>query len=402
MITRNSRSIFSRFLIGAGLLLGALAHAQSSVIPQIVDGGGWQSTIVVVNTTGIAGSATLTFYQETTAGATQNWSLPLLENISTQNLPLPAAGTVFLHTPGTAATNTQGWAAVQASAGIVAYAIYTYRSAGHADQDVTANGMPPASRILVPFDNSSGLATGVAVVNPTGSSESVSVNIRTDTGAVSTPPLPDLPAQGHTAFLLASQFPATSGQRGLAEFYCTNGTLAIIAIRANPTLAFTSAPVFSASGAPIITGGGSGPGGGGTPPAYSVVTITGTVTASDQTVYQAVIGMGSAVAGSYTVGTIVLAPAMSTGLAKLVGASASWNNVTVSNGTYTFNSLLTGLPSFMTDSSSAIYAITSASMNLTLAPGAAPTTGTVAGSVSLTSSLGTISGTIAGTFIATP
>src|SRR5690348_1930108 len=240
-------------LIGACFLAAVLAiPAQTIVMPQIADGGGWQTTIVVSNTTSSTASASLSFYQDTTGGATQSWSLPLIESISTQNLSLAGGGTIFLHTPGTAATTSQGWGLLQASSGVVGYGIYTYRSAGHQDQDATAPGVASASRILVPYDNTNGLVTAIAVVNPTAASETVLVSFQSETGGIVTGPLPTLPPNGHSAFVLPTQFPGTAGDHGLAEFVTATGSLSIIALRANPTLAFTSAPVYNQTGPAII------------------------------------------------------------------------------------------------------------------------------------------------------
>jgi hypothetical protein len=76
-----------------------------------------------------------------------------------------------------------------------------------------------------------------------------------------------LPSQGQITFLMPQQFAGTANQSGLAEFYVSSGTISIIALRANPTGAVTSAPVFFETGTPIITtgsgGGGGGQGGGG-------------------------------------------------------------------------------------------------------------------------------------------
>src|SRR5690348_16775945 len=172
--------------LAAALLLLSVAHAQTVVMPQIADGGGWQTTIVLTNTTSSTVSAGLSFYQETTGGATQSWILPLIEGISTQNLSLAGGGSMFLHTPGTAATTSQGWGSLQASSGVVCYAIYTYRTPGHQDQDATASGVASASRILVPYDNTNGLVTAIAVVNPTAASETISVSFQSQTGAILT------------------------------------------------------------------------------------------------------------------------------------------------------------------------------------------------------------------------
>jgi hypothetical protein len=57
------------------------------------------------------------------------------------------------------------------------------------------------------------------------------------------------------AFALADQVPATSGHRGLAEFYspgtgrASAGSISMIALRFNPAGAFTTAPVYPQSGA---------------------------------------------------------------------------------------------------------------------------------------------------------
>jgi|SRR5579872_3612489 len=236
------------------------ANAQQ-VIPQVADGGGWRSTLVLTNTTSSATIASLSFFQDTSGGATQAWTPTFLEGGSPSALNLAAGSTLFLHTPGTAGAVSQGWAELTAIPGVEGYVIYTYRSAGHADQDATAPAVSATNRILVPFDNTSGLVMALAVVNPNPIAESISVTFRTSGGAVSQGSLPSLPANGQLAFLMGDQFPATKGQSGLAEFYVSAGTISIIALRANATGAFTSAPVYFETGAPIIPTSGGGGGG---------------------------------------------------------------------------------------------------------------------------------------------
>src|SRR5215471_17916382 len=115
-----------RFSLWAALVFAAgAAHAQV-VIPQVVDGGGWQTTIVITNTTAGTAAATLAFFQDAGSGTTQSWTIPLLENKSTQNMPLTGGATIFLHTAGTASATTQGFALVTATAGVQAYAVYSY------------------------------------------------------------------------------------------------------------------------------------------------------------------------------------------------------------------------------------------------------------------------------------
>jgi hypothetical protein len=242
-----------RNLILTVLFSMACIWAQPLVIPQVADGGGWRSTLVLTNTTAVAiNGFTLTFLKDIpggVAGQTGLWSPTFLEG----SLPSSLSGgsSVFLHTPGTGPL-TQGWAQLSASAGVQAYVIYTY-TAGGRDQDATAPAVSSASRILVPFDNTNGLVTAIALVNPNQQSATVSSNFKlSGAGTVIQGTQVLLPSNGQVAFLLKDQFAGTKGVSGLAEFYSTDGSFSIIALRANPTGGFTSLETYSESGSPII------------------------------------------------------------------------------------------------------------------------------------------------------
>ena len=233
--------------------------AQGLVIPQVADGGGWSSTVVLTNTTASPIQVSLAFYQDTTDGATEPWT-PTFEGVpSTEGMLLTPASTVFLQTPGTATTVTQGWGElIGTTAGVVAYVVYTYTSpTSQATSQGTAQAVIGSSRILVPFDNTGNLATELAVVNTKSSQVSISVNIKTSDGTVSTGTTLTLPGEGQTAFGMPAQFKATVGQSGLAEFYTNTGSFAIIALQSNTNpstgvFSFTTAPVYPQTGAPII------------------------------------------------------------------------------------------------------------------------------------------------------
>ncbi|MFB3830036.1 MAG: hypothetical protein ACE15B_24925 [Bryobacteraceae bacterium] len=248
-------------LLGIGL---APLSAQVQVIPQVADGAGWSTTIVLVNKTANTALVSLAFRQSAAGGATSAWTPPFLESVNLSGISLAAGSALFLHTPGTAASLTQGWGQLTAPDGVAGYAIFTARNAGGPPQDATAPAVTAAGRILVPFDNTEGLVSAVALVNPTAAAETVSVNLRTSDGSTSTATLPSLPANGQVTFLMPNQFSQTTGKRGLAEFYVSSGSISAIALRARTgagDVAMTSAPVYPQSGAPIIGGGGSGPGG---------------------------------------------------------------------------------------------------------------------------------------------
>lgn len=226
--------------------------AQSLILPDVVDGAGWRSTIVLTNTSGVPAAASLIFHTDTTGGATQPWNPPFLETSSTTGIAVPGGSSMFLHTPGTSAALAQGWAELHADDGIVAYVIFTHSVPGSPDQDATAPAVTGASRILVPFDNASGSVTAIAVVNPTPAAEAIFVTYRVSNGTVTAAALPSVPPLGHMAFVLPQLFPGMSGQSGLAEFYSASGNFSLIALRFNPTFSSTAAPVYLETGPPVI------------------------------------------------------------------------------------------------------------------------------------------------------
>jgi len=227
--------------------------AQTLIIPDVVDGGGWQSTIVITNSSTNSAVANLSFYTDTAGGATQPWNPAFLETSSTAGIVMTSGSTLYLHTPGTAAALSQGWAQVDSDAGILAYVIFTNRVSGRQDQDATSLAVSATNRILVPYDDANGFVTAIAVVNPTAAAQTISVGFRTVDGLVALDALPPVPAMGHMTFILSQQFPVIAGHRGLAEFYSATGNISMLSLRFNPTQSDASAPVYFQTGPPLIT-----------------------------------------------------------------------------------------------------------------------------------------------------
>jgi hypothetical protein len=324
------------------------ANGQTLVIPQIADGGGWQTELVLTNAGITATTVTLNFFQSVgTAGMTQNWTPPFLETSVLQNIPVPAASTVFLHTPGTAGTLSEGWATVQSNSAISAYAIFEETVSGRQNQDGTAPAAATTSRMLVPFDNTNGFVTTIAIVNTTASSESIAVSAQPNGGAaVQLSPI-TLPANGYSAFTLPQQFSSIASTSGLLEFYASTGSFSLIALRFNPTGAFTAAPVFPETGSPVITTGTVAAFNGTYTGTYSAAGIsgtvtatvnngtvtvtspangTGTVTSNGQTTFGTVLAGGTSCSftGTFTV-TVATASASGTFTCTSPSVSGTWN-----------------------------------------------------------------------------
>lgn len=255
-------------LVMVPLFVASVLSAQALIVAQAPDGAGWRFTLVLTNTTTSDAVVAISFLQDIdSAGDTAAWTPPFQESVNLTAITVPAASSVFLHSTGTAANLTQGWAQINGGPGVEAYVVYTYTN-GESSSEGTAPGVTGAPRILVPFDNTGSLSTSLAVVFLNDAPGTVEVNIKTsNNNNVITSSL-TLPANAQVAFGMPTQFPGTAVQRGLAEFYTTSGSLAIIALQANTNAAtgvfsFTTAPVYSETGAPIISASGTGGSGGG-------------------------------------------------------------------------------------------------------------------------------------------
>ena len=114
-----------------------------------------------------------------------------------------------------------------------------------------------ASSYLLAFDNTNSLVLGVAVENVSAQAAVIPVIIRDDAGnVISTPGTTiSLGGNGHTAFVLSTQFPITANKRGTIEFDTpAGGQISVLGLRFTPpNNALTTIPALANVGA----GGGS-------------------------------------------------------------------------------------------------------------------------------------------------
>jgi hypothetical protein len=235
---------------------------------QIASGGGWDTSLTLVNLGTAKGDARLNFYAD-------DGSTPLLPFSFPQEFPgsvfgwtfdqsLNAGATLVLDTTGPASqTTAEGWSQLLTSANIDGFAIFDYTPTGQ--QAVVPLETRNAGSYLLAFDDTGSVATGLAVANLANSPANVGVVIRDDTGAKIGTSTISLPARGHTSFMLTDStygFPVTAGKRGTVEFDAPeNGQIGVLGLRANGA-AITSLPVLANVGttggtmAQVASGGG--------------------------------------------------------------------------------------------------------------------------------------------------
>ncbi len=114
-----------------------------------------------------------------------------------------------------------------------------------------------ASSYLLAYDNTGGVVLGVAVENVSSQSGTIGVVIRDDTGAQIGTGTLAMSGNGHTSFVLSTQYPATAGKRGTIQFNTPpGGQISVLGIRTTPlgtSNTLTTIPALANVG----TGGGS-------------------------------------------------------------------------------------------------------------------------------------------------
>lgn len=171
-MNKLSKLALSAFLIAG--LAATTALAQSVYLPQIADGGGYVSTVTLVNTGGIRADGIVAFYNQD--GTPRKLQIGLT-TASTFTVSIPDRGSVRLSTPGTAPIVTSGWAFFNflpnTVRGLVTFELRSgpllVSTAG-----IIAAGASP--RILVPVDIAPNGGTGLAIANP--GSDAVTVRLR--------------------------------------------------------------------------------------------------------------------------------------------------------------------------------------------------------------------------------
>jgi len=222
-------------------------------VAQVASAGGWETKINLINTGGATANARTQFFADN--GNTFNTALSLPQS-STPNVwvgaslvdqTLAPGATFVIDSTGPDSQATQIGSAQLSTYGNVGALVRLHYVP--TDQEAallleTRN----ASSYMLAFDNTNGIATGVAIANLASVAESVPVVIRDNNGASVGTTSISLPANGHSAFILTDQFAMTIGQSGTIEFDTpVGGRISVLGIRFPPSGSFTAIPVIASS-----------------------------------------------------------------------------------------------------------------------------------------------------------
>lgn len=211
-------------------------------LPHVADGGGFTTSITLVNRGAAPAEVRWRFRTMNASGAPQDWR-PFLLNVSGPVLSIEPGAAHTIHTRGDGALPTSGWAEFTVQGSVGGFAVFQ-RSSGddNVQEAAIPLGVAAEQAWLVPFDHTEGKLSALALVNP---SESATVRVdyilRGDDGVELTRGLlAELGPSAHVAFAVPERVAAAAGVRGTLEVAPRGGSVMSIGLLFLPNGAFTS------------------------------------------------------------------------------------------------------------------------------------------------------------------
>ena len=237
-------------LAGAGIQ----TLSRAGIFPHIASGAGWTSSIYLYNTTSADVAVVLNVHGDDGTPV----AVPLLvprsgnaqpQSASTLSETIGANGVLLVRSPALASTGLTGWVDVLSNGTVSGYESFQYTTpAGVAYEASVALNTAGAASLLLPFDNTNGYQTAVALANRNASATAtLTAVVYAEDGSQ----LPvffsqTLAAGGHTAFLVLDQLPLTMNVRGMIEVSAGGGgSIAGLGLRVDASGGIGSIPTLS-------------------------------------------------------------------------------------------------------------------------------------------------------------
>jgi hypothetical protein len=263
------------FFGGENAVFGNVALSYSAgpsfigSIPHLAAQENWTTTFTLVNKGSATAQGHFTLFGDAIdATGTGPLTVPAVFPEQTGSQPVPITGVINTFSGNasfivaTAAAQTSpvevGSAQVTGTGALDGFAIFHLIPG--AQEAVVPMETRNARSYILAFDNTNGVATGVAVANVSANPDNVGIVLRDETGAqIGTGSLP-IAGNGHTSFVLSdpvSGFPVTANIRGTIEFDTpAGGQISVLGIRTTPFGTSTTLTTIPAL-ANVGTDGGS-------------------------------------------------------------------------------------------------------------------------------------------------
>ena len=231
---------------------GSIAHLASG-------GDGWQTTFVLVNTGPIAASATVSFFNDQSGlpltlplAFPQSGDSNTTMSVSSYTTPQIAAGATLIIVSSGAPQLLTGSAQIVSTGNVGGFVIFRHNG----QEAVVPLESRNAQAYIIPFDNTNGKATGIALNAVSAPDQTqplnIQVTVRDDAGFALTGGTITLAPNGHYAFTLATdKYPEAANKRGTIEFLTPTTPVGVaigalgIRIFAGATTTYTTLPALA-------------------------------------------------------------------------------------------------------------------------------------------------------------
>ena len=221
---------------------------------QVISGGSWKTTLTLVNVSSAPAAGKLIFW----GPDGQPLLLPLAfpgtggrasTTASSIECSLDPGATFVVESEALDALDTKvGWVELQAAKEVIGFAVLRMELAPDRNAEaMLAFEQREGTAFLLPYDNSNGFQTGIAVTNQSPDSPAdLTLVLRDEAGStLSTESLP-LPVRGHTSFSVGDKYNVLSGRRGTVEVRSSSGSrMNVLGLRFSPSGSFTSVPTIA-------------------------------------------------------------------------------------------------------------------------------------------------------------
>jgi len=234
-------SIFDPNLFSVPYLQFSVYSAGTdSVLPQLLDGAGWTTLFSIINTDTVPVTFSFQFWGD---GGTA-FPFPILNGPpGVLTATLAPGASYFAQSPGTSSVLQQGWAVATSSGKIGVTAILQFSIGSPRDSLGSETSTSSGDSILIPFDNTQGKVTAIAVANTNATqSLTVSMQFATESGGQSNTSIV-LPPLAHQAVVVPAINQAVAGSRGSIHFTAPSPDISVMGLE------FTSAGAFTSLGA---------------------------------------------------------------------------------------------------------------------------------------------------------
>jgi len=230
----------------------SVGMSRTGALSHIAAGGGWTTVITLANPSATQTQVLVNLFADD--GSPLNLSLTttiqgVSQTVTGQSVSesLNPNSTLQISMGGVAGSTVVGSAEVYSTGPVTGYAIFRQTPQSGAPSEGTVPlQAPTAYSLTLPYDNTAGFIMGVALANLSPTTSLVNVQMMDANGVSLGSQTLTMAPNGHTAFVLPTEFPATNGKLGILQFTGT-GNLSGLGLRFSPFGTFTSVPTAIAA-----------------------------------------------------------------------------------------------------------------------------------------------------------